>query len=144
MSSHASSAIVPVSASDISRRSYEQKYLIEEKIVLSLIDTINQGIRDQVSHGLLQYEFVVPSLFYGFPRFDFEFVCTRVRDLYRAKGFHVTGVGPKSIISWKDGRMDAESASAPTKAKPKAAAAKPTPPSTSATKRIPLLLLKST
>jgi hypothetical protein len=143
MSSHASSAIVPVSASDISRRSYEQKYLIEEKIVLSLIDTINQGIRDQVSHGLLQYEFFVPSLFYGFPRFDSEFVCTRLRDLYRAKGFHVTGVGPKSIISWKDGRVDAESA--PTKPpKPKAAAAKPTPPSSSATKRIPLLLLKST
>ena len=141
MALRASSGIVPVSASDISRRSYEQKYLIEEKIVSSLIDTINQGIRDQVSHGLLQYEFVVPSLFYGFPRFDDTYVCSRLREMYRAKGFHVTGDGPKSVITWKDGRTDTPPPPPP---KPKTKAAKPPPPSSSTTKKIPLLLLKST
>lgn len=137
MSLHTSSAIVPVSASDISRRSYEQKYLIEEKIVLSLVDTINQGIRDQVSHGLLQFEFVVPSIFYGFPRFDVEYVCTRLRDLYKAKGFHVTGTGLKSILTWKD----AEPAHLKANLKP---AAKATTRPLTTKKKMPLLLLKST
>lgn len=135
MSLHTSSAIVPVSASDISRRSYEQKYLIEEKIVLSLVDTINQGIRDQVSHGLLTFEFVVPSIVYGFPRYDVEYVCKRLRELYQAKGFHVTATGLKSILTWKDAE--------PTHLQLKPAAKSTTRPLTT-TKKTPLLLLKST
>ena len=134
----ASSDIVPVSASDISRTSYEHKYLIEEKIVSSLVETINQGIRDQVSHGLLQYEFTVPSLLYGFPRFDDTYVSTRLRDMYGDKGFQVTGIGKRTLLTWKDGRLDE---------KPTLPAKKPTVKprsSSSATKKIPLLLLKST
>lgn len=72
-----------------------------------------------VSHGLLRYEFVVPSLFYGFPRFDDTYVCSRLREMYRAKGFHVTGDGPKTVITWKDGRTDAPPPPPP---KPKAKA----------------------
>ena len=129
MSLPLSSAIVPVSADEISRRSYEQKYLIEEKIVLSLVEMINQGIRDQVSHGLLQYDFGVPSLLYGFPMFDVQYVATKLRTLYASKGFHVTAAGQQTTLTWKHRRQADAPPDRP----------KPTPPPSSK-KKIPLLL----
>ena len=99
----AASSAVPVSADEISRRSYEQKYLIEEKIIMSLVEIINQGIRDQVSHGLLQYEFGVPSFIYGFPKFDVQYVASQLRKLYAMKGFEVTGQGQTATLTWKHG-----------------------------------------
>lgn len=96
-----SSAVVPVSAEEISRRSYEQKYLIEEKIITSLVEMVNQGIRDQVSHGLLQYEYVVPSFIYGYPKFDVPYVIFKLRELYSSKGFEVQGTGQHTTLAWK-------------------------------------------
>jgi len=96
-----SSAIVPVSAEEISRRSYEQRYLIEEKIITSLVEMINQGVRDHVSHGLLQYEYVVPSFIYGYPKFDVPYVTLKLRDLYFSKGFEVRGAGQQTTLTWE-------------------------------------------
>jgi hypothetical protein len=96
------SAVVPVSADEIATRSYEQRYLIEEKIIMSLVETINQGIRDQVSHGLLEYEFSVPSFIYGFPKFDVDYVGAKLRQLYATKGFQVLHAlgGQKATLKW--------------------------------------------
>ena len=94
-------APIPVSAEEISTRSYEQKYLIEDKITTSLIDLVNQGIRDQVSHGLFQYECHVPSFIYGFPKFDVKYVGLRLRQMYDGQGFQVSGQGSHIKIVWK-------------------------------------------
>lgn len=99
--SNNNSSIVPVSAEEISRRSYEQRYLIEDKIVISLIEIINQGVREQVAHGLLEYEFSVPSFIYGFPKFDSDYVCTKLRELYASKGFTLLHEGSKTTLIWK-------------------------------------------
>lgn len=96
------SAIVPVSAEEISRRSYEQRYLIEEKIVMSLVEIINQGVRDQVAHGLLDYEFSVPSFIYGFPKFDNKYVGDKLRELYASKGFKLSHDGSKTTLRWEN------------------------------------------
>lgn len=96
----ATMAATPVSVEEISRRSYEQKYLIEDKITTSLVEVINQGIREQVSHGLLVYDFCVPSFIYGFPKFDVKYVAQKLRRLYSAKGFDVTGSGLQVKIQW--------------------------------------------
>ncbi len=93
-------AVGPVSVEEISRRSYEQKFLIEDKISTSLVDVINHGIREQVSHGLLVYDFSVPSFIYGFPKFDVKYVAQKLRHLYAAKGFTVTGTGLQVKIEW--------------------------------------------
>lgn len=100
MSQHLSTAIVPVSAEEISRRSYEQQYLIEERILLSLVEVVNQGIREQVSHGLLEYEFCVPSFIYGFPKFDVAYVGEQLRSMYADRGFQVSGTGRWVHITW--------------------------------------------
>lgn len=92
---------MPVSAEEIIRRSYEQKYLIEERIVLSLVEVINQGIRDQVSHGLLEYDFRVPYIIYGFPKFHVDYVAVKLRAMYQDKGFRVNGEGPVVNVTWE-------------------------------------------
>lgn len=93
-------AIVPVSAADIERRSYEQRYLIEDKIVYSLVEVINQGIHEQVSHGLLEYEMCVPAFIYGFPRFNVDYVARKLRELYVDRGFVVKGGGQWLRLAW--------------------------------------------
>ena len=93
-------AIVPVSAEDIGRRSYEQRYLIEDKIVYSLVEVINQGIHEQVSHGLLEYEMCVPAFIYGFPRFNVDYVARKLRELYADRGFVVKGGGRWVRLVW--------------------------------------------
>lgn len=90
----------PVSADDIARRSYEQRYLIEDRVTASLVEVINEGIREQVSHGLLEYEFSVPHFIMGFPRFDVAYVGDRLRCMYREKGFVVTGKGASALLHW--------------------------------------------
>lgn len=95
-----STAIVPVSADEIARRSYQQRFMIEDRVVLNFIEVINQGIRDQVNHGLCAYAFKVPSFIYGFPRFDETYVGDRLRKLYGDKGFAVHGRGPHVRIEW--------------------------------------------
>lgn len=90
----------PVSADEIARRSYEHRFLIEDRVIASLVEVINEGIRDQVSHGMLQYEFNVPCFIMGFPRFDIDYVADRLRCMYRDKGFVVTGHGPSAVIQW--------------------------------------------
>jgi len=96
-------AIVPVSAEDIQRRSYEQKYMIENRIVHSLVTVINQGIHDQVQHGGLDYEICVPSFIYGFPKFDVTYVGQTLRELYAEKGFKVLGDGRWARLEWNHG-----------------------------------------
>jgi hypothetical protein len=100
MSRSLSVAIVPVSAEDIARRSYEQRYLIEDRIVYSLIEIINQGIQDQVLHGMLDYEFCIPSFIYGFPKFDVQYVGRKLRGLYAGRGFRVQGAGRWAKLEW--------------------------------------------
>lgn len=100
----AAAGAVPVHADDIARRSYEQQFLIEDKVIASLVEIINQGIRDQVSHGMLEYEFHVPSFIYGFPRFGVEYVALRLREMYAARGFHVTGEGSRGVVAWTQQR----------------------------------------
>ena len=110
--------ITPVSADEIARRAYEQRYLIEERVASSLVEIVNQGIRDQVAHGLMEYEFVVPSFIYGFPRFDVQYVARRLREMYQSRGFHVSGTGARARLSWK----------APQPPPPPGAPATPRPP----------------
>lgn len=93
-------AIVPVSAEDIGRRSYEQQYLVEDRIVCSLVEVINQGIHDQVSHGLLNYEICVPTFIYGFPKFNVDYVARKLRELYADRGFVVKGGGRWVRLEW--------------------------------------------
>ena len=95
-----SSTPTPVSADEIARRSYEQRYLIEDRVIASLVEVINDGIREQVSHGLLEHDFSVPHFIMGFPRFDVEYVADRLRCMYREKGFVVTGQGASAILHW--------------------------------------------
>lgn len=90
----------PVSAADIARTSYEQQFLIEDRVLSSLVDVVNEGIRDQVSHGMLAYEVNVPCFIMGFPRFNVDYVADRIRCMYRDKGFVVTGEGAHALISW--------------------------------------------
>jgi hypothetical protein len=92
---------LPVSADEIVRRAYEQRYLIEERVVASLVEIVNQGIRDQVAHGLMDYDFCVPSFIYGFPRFDVGYVGSRLRELYKARGFASSGTGVRIRLSWR-------------------------------------------
>lgn len=128
----------PVNADDIARRSYEQRFLIEDRVIASLVDIINHGIRDQVAHGLLTYEFCVPSFVYGFPRFDVDYVANRLRDMYANKGFEVTGEGCRAILTWSQ-----KPRAPPSRTKPAATAAKkPTgpPPPAKKTKSLALLL----
>lgn len=68
---------------------------------MSLVEMVNQGIRDQVSHGLLQYEYVVPSFIYGYPKFDVPYVTFKLRELYSSKGFGVRGAGQQTTLTWK-------------------------------------------
>lgn len=91
---------LPVSADDIARRSYEQRFLIEDRVIASLVEVINDGIREQVPHGLLEYDFSVPHFIMGFPRFDVEYVADRIRCMYREKGFVVTGQGARALLHW--------------------------------------------
>lgn len=93
-------AIVPVSAEDIGRRSYEQRYLVEDRIVCSLVEVINQGVHDQVSHGLLDYEICVPTFIYGFPKFNVDYVAQKLRELYVDRGFVVKGGGRWVTLEW--------------------------------------------
>lgn len=114
-------AIVPVSADEIALRAYEQRFLIEDRVVLNFIDVVNQGVRDQANHGLLDYVFTVPSFIYGFPKFDVGYVASRLRALYAKKGFRATGSGPCVRIEWsactkEDATMPSTST---TKPKPK-------------------------
>lgn len=92
---------VPVSADEIARRSYEQRYLIEDRIVLSLVEIMNQGIRDQVAHAFLHYDYDVPAFIYGFPKFHVDYVAAKLRMLYTSKGFHVTGEGRTIRVTWE-------------------------------------------
>jgi hypothetical protein len=68
---------------------------------MSLVEMINQGVRDQVSHGLLQYEYVVPSFIYGYPKFDVPYVTFKLRELYSSKGFEVRESGQLTTLTWK-------------------------------------------
>lgn len=119
----------PVSADDIARRSYEQRYLIEDRVIGSLVEVINEGIRDQVKHGMLEYEFNVPSFIMGFPRFNVPYVADRLRTMYRERGFVVKGEGAQGVLYWPK--------------KPAAATKKPSaaPPKTTTTSRSKKVLL---
>lgn len=93
-------AIVPVCADEIAKKSYEQRFLIEDRVVMNFIEVVNQGIRDQVHHGLLAYEFHVPSFIYGFPKFNVDYVGERLRGLYEKRGFCVSGEGKRVRVEW--------------------------------------------
>lgn len=90
----------PVSAQEIARRSYEQRHLIEDMVISNLVETMNQGIKDQVLHGMLTYEFYVPCFILGFPKFDVDYVASTLKKMYHEKGFGVRGEGATIVLEW--------------------------------------------
>ena len=84
-----SSALVPVQASEMANRAHRQRSQIEDKVALTLIEVINQGVRECASQGLFEYEFKVPAFIYGFPCFDTRYVLDKLSVAYREAGFHV-------------------------------------------------------
>ena len=90
----------PVNAKEIARRSFEQAYHIEDVLAMSLVDAVNAGIQEQVSHGHLVYAFSIPPFIYGYPCYDAQYIARKVRDAYMQQGFHVHGERLDVRLSW--------------------------------------------
>ena len=110
------SELVPVNAHEIALRSYQRRFHIEDKVAASLVEVINQGIKDKVTHGLLEYEFHVPSFIYGFPCFNVVYVHEKLRQAYRKAGFKVLPTKHGTLLRWEatppPGKASSASASA--------------------------------
>lgn len=91
----------PVLAQDIAQSSFEQAYHIEDVLLRRLIRMANEGIREKVCHGKLQYCCRVPPFVFGYPRYDANYIATRLRESFMETGFQVDGDGLDVHLRWK-------------------------------------------